>query len=81
MCKRERKEKTDTSESEEKKLPESPEELQLHMQLTYKQSIEIAEEQALNILFEGNNYELIKKQFYSFDMALKLREQCNFCKN
>jgi len=58
-----------TRESEEKKLPESPEELQLHMQLTYKQSIEIAEEQALNILFEGNNYELIKKQFY-YDLTV-----------
>ena len=45
-------------------LPESTDELLLHMQLTYKQSIELAEEQALNILFEGNKYELIKKQFY-----------------
>ena len=37
-------------------------ELGLHMQLNYKQAVEIAEEQALNVLFEGNNYELIKKQ-------------------
>jgi len=48
----------------EGELPESPEELQLHMQLSYKQSIEIAEEQALNVLFNGNNYDLIKKRFY-----------------
>ena len=48
-----------TRESEEKELPETPEELQLHMQLTYKQAVELAEEQALNVLFEGNNYELI----------------------
>ena len=34
-------------------LPESIEELQLHMQLTYKQSIEVAEEQAINVLMEG----------------------------
>ena len=39
------------------------------MQLNYKQSIEIAEEQALNTLFEGNNYELIKKQFY-YDLTV-----------
>ena len=51
-------------ESEVEELPESDEELGIHMQLTYKQAIELAEEQALNTLFEGNKYELIKKQFY-----------------
>jgi len=50
-------------------LPESTEELELHMQLTYKQSIELAEEQALSVLFEGNNYELIKKRFY-YDLTV-----------
>ena len=39
------------------------------MQLTYKQAIELAEEQALNVLFDGNKYELIKKQFY-YDLAV-----------
>ena len=58
-----------TRESEEKELPETPEELQLHMQLSYKQSVELAEEQALNVLFEGNKYELIKKQFY-YDLTV-----------
>ena len=53
----------------EEELPESPEELQLHMQLTYKQAVEIAEEQALNVLFEGSNYELIKKRFY-YDLTV-----------
>jgi hypothetical protein len=53
-----------TRESDEKELPETPEELQLHMQLTYKQAVELAEEQALNVLFRGNNYELIRKRFY-----------------
>ncbi len=50
-------------------LPETKEELDLHMQLTYKQSVELAEEQALNVLFEGNNYELIKKRFY-YDLTV-----------
>ena len=59
----------DLRESSEPILPDSVEELQLHMQLTYKQSVEIAEEQALNVLFEGNNYELIKKQFY-YDLTV-----------
>jgi len=58
-----------TKESEEKELPETPEELQLHMQLTYKQSVELAEEQALNVLFDGNKYELTKKQFY-YDLTV-----------
>jgi len=58
-----------TRESEEKELPETTEELQLHMQLNYKQAVELAEEQALNMLFEGNNYELIKKRFY-YDLTV-----------
>ena len=45
-------------------LPDSQEELDLHMQLNYKQAVEIAEEQAINVLMEGNRYELIKKRFY-----------------
>jgi len=50
-------------------LPDSEEELQLHMQLTYKQTVELAQEQALNVLMEGNNYELIKKRFY-YDLTV-----------
>ena len=45
-------------------LPESSEELGIHMQLNYKQAVELAEEQALNVLFEGNKYDLIRKRFY-----------------
>jgi hypothetical protein len=51
-------------ENDPETLPESQEELDLHMQLTYKQSVEIAEEQAISVLMDGNNYELIKKRFY-----------------
>ena len=54
----------DLYENDSESLPESEEELKLHMQLTYKQSIELAQEQAINMLFEGSNYELIKKRFY-----------------
>ena len=45
-------------------LPGDEDELAIHMQLGYKQAIEIAEEQALNTLFEGNRYELTKKRLY-----------------
>jgi len=58
-----------TRESEMKVLPESPEELRLHMQLNYKQAVEMAEEQAINVLMDGNNYELIKKRFY-YDLTV-----------
>ncbi len=50
-------------------LPENNEELELHMQLSYKQGIEIAEEQAISTIFNQNNYELTKKRFY-YDLAV-----------
>ena len=50
-------------------LPESRDELELHMQLSYKQPVELAEEQAINLLFEGNKYELTKKRFY-YDLTV-----------
>jgi len=50
-------------------LPQTQEELDLHMQLGYKQAIEIAEEQAINVLMNGNDYELIKKRFY-YDLTV-----------
>jgi hypothetical protein len=59
----------DARKNKDIELPETSEELQLHMQLTYKQSIELAEEQALNILFDGNKYELTKKRFY-YDLTV-----------
>jgi hypothetical protein len=40
------------------KLPETTEELSVHMQLDYKPSIEIAEEEAINNVFEINKYNL-----------------------
>ena len=43
-------------------LPETKEELEIHMQLSYKQAVELAEEQAINVLLEGNKYELTKKK-------------------
>jgi len=59
----------DLYENKKEDLPESEEELALHMQLSYKQAVELAEEQALKVLFEGNSYESIKKRFY-YDLAV-----------
>jgi hypothetical protein len=52
----------DLYETDPKKLPETKEELDLHMQLSYKQAVEIAEEQAINVLLDGNNYDLIRRR-------------------
>ncbi len=43
-------------------LPESEEELALHMQLEYKQAIEIAEEQAIASVLNKNNYDLTQRR-------------------
>jgi len=43
-------------------LPETPEELELHMQLSYKQSIEIAEEEAISSVMDHNKYDLTKRR-------------------
>ena len=59
----------DTRASDMQSLPENEDELRLHMQLNYKQAVELAEEQAINVLMDGNNYELIKKRFY-YDLTV-----------
>ena len=52
----------DLYENEKETLPDNEEELQLHMQLNYKQAVELAEEQALNVLLEGSDYDLIRRR-------------------
>ena len=58
------KEKTgvDTFMMDPEKLPETDEELSLYMQLNYKPAIEIAEEEAINTIFDGNHYDDIRKR-------------------
>ena len=43
-------------------LPRSKEELELHMQLSYKQSIEIAEEEVIDNVLAFNKYDLINRR-------------------
>jgi hypothetical protein len=43
-------------------LPETDEELSLYMQLNYKPAIEIAEEEAINTLFDENHYQDTRKR-------------------
>jgi len=54
----------ETKKSKIKELPATEEELSLHMQLDYKQAVEIAEEQAISMLMQGNQFDLIKRRFY-----------------
>jgi len=59
----------DMFENDKDNLPENNQELELHMQLDYKQSVEIAEEQAINNVFELNKYDLLKKRL-DYDIAV-----------
>ena len=50
-------------------LPANTEELELYMQLNYKQGIEIAEEEAINNIFKANKYNEIKKRI-DYDLTV-----------
>ena len=51
------------------KLPDTPEELATHMQLDYKQSIEIAEEEVINQVLAKNKFHEIRKRF-NYDLTV-----------
>ena len=53
----------------EEQLPKSKEELELHMQLSYKQAIEIAEEEAISNVLDYNKYDQIKKRL-AYDLTV-----------
>ena len=65
------KEKTgvDTFMMDPEELPETDEELSLYMQLKYKPAIEIAEEEAINTIFDENHYDDIRKRI-DYDIAV-----------
>ena len=58
----------DLYENDPETLPDTEEELALHMQLNYKQAVELAEEQAINVLLEGSDYDLVKRRVL-YDIA------------
>ena len=59
----------DTFKNDKSKVPESEEELSLHMQLDYKQAVEIAQEEAIANVFDLNKYDLLKKRL-DYDIAV-----------
>jgi len=50
-------------------IPENPEDLELHMQLSYKQSIEIAQEEAISSVMAQNKYDLTRRRL-NMDLAV-----------
>jgi len=58
-----------TYNTDPKKLPSDETELSVHMQLDYKQGIEIAQEEALSNVFALNKYELVKRRL-DYDIAV-----------
>jgi hypothetical protein len=60
---------TNVRNIEKEKLPGSSEELDLFMQLNYKQGIEIAQEQAISNIFNQNKYEYTKARI-DYDIAV-----------
>tara|TARA_Y100001973_G_scaffold89378_1_gene135665 strand:- start:743 stop:3139 length:2397 start_codon:yes stop_codon:yes gene_type:complete len=52
----------DLYENDPDTLPDTEEELSLHMQLNYKQAVELAEEQAINVLLEDSDYDLVRRR-------------------
>ena len=57
------------SSQDPENLPENREELDLHMQLSYKQSVEIAEEEAINTTLDRNKWELTKRRL-NYDLTV-----------
>ena len=66
-----------TFATSEEEVPNTSEELALHMQLKYKPSIEIAEEQAINTVLESNRYHETQKRIYYDQTVLGI----SMCKN
>ena len=52
----------DLYQNKKEDLPDTEEELNLHMQLDYKQAVELANEQAISVLLDGSKYDLIRRR-------------------
>jgi hypothetical protein len=59
----------DLYENDREILPDTEEELELHMSLNYKQAVELAEEQAIEVLLNGNDYDLTRRRLL-YDLAV-----------
>lgn len=55
--------------SDPSSLPETKEELEIHLQLNYKQAIEIAEEEVINQILDSNKYTLTNRRL-NYDLTV-----------
>jgi regulator of protease activity HflC (stomatin/prohibitin superfamily) len=55
-------------QTDQENLPESPQELDLHMQLSYKEAVEIAEEEVIENTLAKNRFDNVKKRF-NYDLV------------
>ncbi len=59
----------DMTESRDKNTPETLEDLPAHMQMNYKQAIEVAEEEVISQILDKNKYHLIRKRL-NYDLTV-----------
>ena len=59
----------DLTNNKTEDLPQNEEELELHMQLSYKQSVEMAEEEVINNVLAKNKFNELKKRF-NYDLTV-----------
>ncbi len=59
----------DLTNNKTQDLPQNEEELELHMQLSYKQSVEMAEEEVINNVLDKNKFNELKKRF-NYDLTV-----------
>ena len=52
----------DLYQNDPEELPDTKAELELHMQLNYKQAVEVANEEAINVLMKGSKYDLTRRR-------------------
>ena len=52
----------DMYENDPTELPDTKAELELHMQLNYKQAVEVANEEAINVLLDGSRFDLTRRR-------------------
>jgi len=57
------------SNRDRENAPENPQELEVHMQMDYKQSVEVAEEEAINNVLAKNKYDLISRRV-NYDLTV-----------
>tara|TARA_Y100001963_G_scaffold158458_1_gene258155 strand:+ start:2689 stop:5100 length:2412 start_codon:yes stop_codon:yes gene_type:complete len=57
------------NQKQTKNTPENLDELPTHMQLNYKQSIEVAEEELINQILDKNKYHLVRKRL-NYDLTV-----------